>query len=414
MTFVGQQHIWHPNSLLWNLVHSGHLKNVLFWGPAGSGKTTLAKWIVNKLGIPACQLSSATCSVQDLRQAFAASQESLEKGGEAHILFLDEIHRLNKNQQDVLLPFLESGQIRFIAATTENPGFSVNKALLSRCLVFSFRALAHDDIAKMLQAQLLSWGRPNLAEATIFLNFLAQAAQGDGRSASYLCEAFCGAWSDRELLPLSEMELAALMPDLPTRHDRAGDTHYDILSAFIKSMRASKTQASLYYLARLIQGGEPATVIARRMLILASEDIGNAHPFALVLAQSTFAAVHQLGYPEARIPLSQCCIYLCEAPKSNRSYLAIDRAIEFVNATGSPPIPLNLTNAHQAFDKSQGRGASYINPHEASSKAATLPYFPPGLQEPIFYEPGAMGLEQRLHDTPKYPHQGPPPKGAPS
>jgi putative ATPase len=171
-------------------------------------------------------------------------------------------------------------------------------------------------------------------------------------------------------------------------------------------MRASKTQAALYYLARLIHGGEPATVIARRMLILASEDIGNAHPFALVLAQSTFAAVHQLGYPEARIPLSQCCIYLCEAPKSNRSYLAIDRAIQFVNDTGSPPIPLNLTNGHQAFDKSQGRGTSYINPHEAAGKAANLPYFPPGLKEPIFYVPGTTGLEQRLHDTPKYPQSG--------
>lgn len=399
--FVGQRHFWHKGSLLWNLVQSDRFKNLLFWGPPGSGKTSLARMIATTSKRHFVELSSATSGIADIKGAIRASEEEVAMGRQAHILFLDEIHRLSKSQQDVLLPFLERDVIRFISATTENPGFAVNKAILSRCSVFGFRQLQTSDLEDLITKSLDRKGKslpPHLVQA------LANAADGDGRIALNLLNSALDGLPPEALTPDTEVKaFLARLPEIHMKHDAKGDSHYDLLSALIKSLRAGKVQAALYYLARLIAGGEPPGIIARRMLILASEDIGNANPMALVLAQATFAAVESLGYPEARITLSQCCVYLANSPKSNRSYVAINNAISFAEKTGSLPIPLYLTNAHHAFDKSVGRGTSYIYPHDHPEALPGQSYFPDGLNPPDFYEPIDSGAELKLHQTQKFP-----------
>jgi putative ATPase len=389
----GQKHLVGPTALLQKLVRSGTLGRVIFWGPPGTGKTTTAHIIAQSLGAPLAVVSAVHASVKDLRSIFEESRQRIAQGGPATLLFLDEVHRLSKSQQDVLLPSLESGDIRFMGATTENPSFTINQAILSRCLVFKFESLSASDLVDLLRDVALKQ-YPQLTDVDAkALRAMATAADGDARKAIGLLEAVASL-ADGPALTLDHVHEAAT--HMPLHYDRQGDMHYDVISAFIKSVRASHPDAAVYYLARMLDGGEDPLFIARRLLILASEDIGNANPTALMLANATCDAVHKLGMPEARIPLSQCTTYLAASPKSNRSYVAINEALSIVRESGSLPVPLHLRNAPTKLMKESGFGAGYRYVHDDPEGSKQQTYLPANLRQKKFYAPIPVGVERQL------------------
>ncbi len=392
----GQENIWGPGKPLQQLVASGRFTSILLWGPPGSGKTSLAHVIGSHSKNEVVSLSAVEDGVKKIREQINRSAIRKNHGESPLLLFMDEIHRLNKGQQDVLLPALEKGLVKFIGATTENPSFSVNNAILSRCLVFQLKPLATDAVTQVLKRALEAPHSPHHGRTldAAILEKLARASAGDARQALNLLDAVL--LTIPESQKISSESVAPLLKEVMAQYDRNGDHHYDIISAFIKSIRASQADAAVYYLARMIEGGEDPMFIARRLVIAASEDIGNANPNALILANSAMQSIHHIGMPEARIILSQTTCYLAGCPKSNRSYLAIDTALEDVRDQGPLPIPLHLRNAPSRLMKELGYGAGYAYPHDEPNKAAAMDYLPENIAHKSYYIPSDSGSEKQL------------------
>ena len=387
---LGQEHLLGKGSILRTAIEQGKIPSIIFWGPPGTGKTTIANIIAHALKVPFFQLSAINAGVKDIREVI----EEAKKNPGA-VLFIDEIHRFNKSQQDALLGAVEKGIIRLIGATTENPSFEVNAALLSRCQVYVLKPLLEKDLVKLMETaiqkdELLSRKKIELRETEALINI----SGGDGRKLLNLLEMVCDTGGNAVVITNSVvMDVAQKKIAL---YDKSGEQHYDIISAFIKSIRGSDPNAAVYWLARMIEGGEDVKFIARRMVILASEDIGNANPTALVMANTAFDAVNKIGYPEARIILSQCAVYLASSPKSNASYAAIDAALAMVKSKGDLPVPLHIRNAPTALMKNLGYGKNYEYSHSYENNFSAQEYMPDEIAGTKFYDPGKNAREEEL------------------
>jgi putative ATPase len=407
---VGQQQLLKPGSPLRQLAapvtdaKTASTTSLLFWGPPGTGKTTLAQAIARESGRRFVELSAITAGVKDVRDVMLAARKERDAYGTGTILFLDEIHRFSKAQQDALLPGVEAGWVVLIAATTENPSFAVIAPLLSRSLLMTLEPLAEDDIATLLTRAVSDSrgldGQASLTDAA--LQQLVLLAGGDARRGLTILESAFGNARD-----LAEGKLPVVI-DLPnveaaldhtlTRYDRDGDQHYDIISAFIKSVRGSDADAAIHWLARMIEGGEDPRFIARRLMILAAEDIGLADPQALSLAVAAFDTVAQIGMPEGRIPLAEATIYLALAPKSNAAYNAINAALEDVRAGIQPAVPKPLRSSNYAGAKSRGNGVGYVYPHDDAKAVVEQEYAPAKVAKRRYYQPKEVGFERELSE----------------
>lgn len=392
----GQEHLTGDNAVLRKAAEQGRIPSMILWGPPGTGKTTLAHVIAKTLKVPFFILSAISSGVKEVRDVIARASQ--QKGT---ILFIDEIHRFNKGQQDALLGAVEKGVITLIGATTENPSFEVNAALLSRCQVYVLRSLEVDTLLQLLQRALEKdeW----LSKKKIILeetNALLQLSGGDGRKLLNLLELVVEALETsgekKDKIEITDEKVMQIAQQRIALYDKAGEQHYDIISAFIKSIRGSDPNAAVYWLARMLEGGEDVKFIARRMVILASEDIGNANPTALVLATNTFQAVNLIGYPEARIILSQCATYLAGSPKSNAAYMAINKAQMLVRKKGDLPVPLHLRNAPTSLMKKQGYGKGYQYTHDYDRNFSQQEYMPDDLSGTKLYDPGNNAREETI------------------
>ncbi|WP_081147730.1 replication-associated recombination protein A [Niastella vici] len=387
---AGQEHLTGKGSILRTAIEQGKVPSMILWGPPGTGKTTIANIIAHTLQVPFYTLSAISAGVKEVREVIAEAKEK-----ERAILFIDEIHRFNKGQQDALLGAVEKGIVTLIGATTENPSFEVNSALLSRCQVYVLKPLQEESLVKLLHQAiakdaLMQKKHIELKETAALITI----SGGDARKLLNLLELVADSLGETAIITDdSVMEIAQQRIAL---YDKSGEQHYDIISAFIKSMRGSDPNGAVYWLARMIEGGEDVKFIARRMLILASEDIGNANPTALVLANATFEAVDKIGYPEARIILSQCAIYLATSPKSNASYMAINNALAAVKEHGDLPVPLHIRNAPTFLMKKLDYGKGYKYSHDYEENFSSQEYLPPPLTGNKFYNPGKNAREEEL------------------
>lgn len=389
--YIGQTHLVGEGGPVRVALQQGRIPSMIFWGPPGVGKTTLATLLAKELNMPVRQLSAISSGVADLRKVI---DEAAALG--KILLFIDEIHRFNKNQQDALLGAVEKGLILLIGATTENPSFEVNNALLSRCQVFVLRDFTRDELLGILHQaiekdEVLRQYQIDLTETDALLLY----SGGDGRKLLNLLEMLLAHAHQSVLNINNELVEKALQQKLAS-YDKSGEQHYDIVSAFIKSLRGSDPNGAVYWLARMLKGGEDVRFIARRMVILASEDIGNANPNALLMATQCFQAVEMIGMPEARIILSQCAVYLATSVKSNSTYLAIDEALAKVNATGDLPVPLHLRNAPTKLMKQLDYGKDYKYAHSYENNFADMEFLPEELKGSRFYEPGTNAREEEI------------------
>lgn len=392
--FVGQQHLLSEGKVLRQLLQKGTIPSIIFWGPPGVGKTSLAQFIATQVKLPFYQLSAIDSGVKELRKVI----DEATQNGKA-ILFIDEIHRFNKSQQDALLGAVERGVITLIGATTENPSFEVISALLSRCQVYVLQHLERSDLEQLLQRALASDEWLRKSEVTIVeTEALLLYSGGDARKLLNVLELTVSAVSGRDSKEITNRLVEEVVQQKMAIYDKSGEQHYDIISAFIKSIRGSDPNAALYYLARMIEGGEDPKFIARRMLILASEDIGNANPNALLLATSCFQAVTMIGYPECRIILSQTVIYLATSPKSNSAYAAIDAALALVRKTGDLPVPLPIRNAPTRLMKDLNYGKSYQYAHAYDGNFANMEFLPEKISGSKLYDPGNNTREQETRN----------------
>ncbi|MFC4873029.1 replication-associated recombination protein A [Negadavirga shengliensis] len=388
---IGQDHLSAPHTFLYKAIKSGNVPSIILWGPPGVGKTTIANIIANEVKAPFYTLSAISSGVKDIRDVIQKAR--FQQGV---VLFIDEIHRFNKSQQDALLGAVEKGIIRLIGATTENPSFEVNAALLSRCQVFTLNALDRKDLEAMMHQALekdvvLRKKEVELKETDALLRI----SGGDGRKLLNLLEIVVDSIKEEPIVITNEIAMEVAQRKVAL-YDKSGEQHYDIISAFIKSIRGSDPNAAVYWLARMIEGGEDVKFIARRLVILASEDIGNANPNALLLATNCFEAVNMIGYPEARIILSQCVTYLASSPKSNASYMAINQAQALVRQEGDLPVPLHLRNAPTKLMKDLNYGKAYQYAHDYENNFVQQEYLPDKLKNTKLYDPGQNPRENEL------------------
>ena len=399
---VGQQHIVGKDKLLYRAIKADKLSSIIFYGPPGTGKTTLAKVIANTTSAEFMQINATSAGKKDMEEVVAAAKNNQGMYGKKTILFIDEIHRFNKGQQDYLLPFVEDGTIILIGATTENPYFEVNPALLSRSVIFEVKKLSTEDIRTLLLRAVndteKGMGSYHAQMDDDALEFLADMANGDARAALTAIELGI-LTTDRSEDGIIHITLDVASECIQKRvinYDKTGDNHYDTISAFIKSMRGSDPDAAVYYLARMLYAGEDVKFIARRIMILASEDIGNADPQALQVAVAAAQAVERLGMPEARIVLAQAVTYMASAPKSNSAINAIDKAMRVVQETKTPPVPVHLQDAHYKSAGKLGHGKGYKYAHDYKNHYVKQQYLPDGLTGEVFYEPSENGYEQQI------------------
>ena len=394
--YIGQEHLIGEGAVLRKMIESGKISSFLLWGPPGVGKTTLAKIIANTLDRPFYTLSAVSSGVKDVRDAIDKAQKTQFFNKPNPILFIDEIHRFSKSQQDSLLGAVEQGVITLIGATTENPSFEVISPLLSRCQVYVLNSLGKADLLKIIHLALTK--DPYLKTRNIIIQedeALLRFSGGDARKLLNVLELVVNSSENETITITNEIVIDRLQNNMAL-YDKNGEMHYDIISAFIKSMRGSDPDAAVYWLARMIEGGEDVKFIARRMLILAAEDIGLANPNALLLAQSTFDAVHKIGYPEARIILSQCAIYLATSAKSNSAIVAIDDAIALIKSTGDLPVPLHIRNAPTKLMKELGYGKDYKYAHSYENNFAEQDFLPKEIKKHRFYIPQNNPLEVKI------------------
>ena len=387
---VGQKHLTGRGSILRTALDQGKIPSMILWGPPGTGKTTIANIIAHTLKSPFYTLSAISSGVKDVREVI---EEARQK--EKVILFIDEIHRFNKGQQDALLGAVEKGIVTLIGATTENPSFEVNSALLSRCQVYVLKPLGKEELVELMQSAIqkdsfLKKRKIELKETEALITI----SGGDARKLLNLLELVANVQTD-PLIITDDLVMETAQQRIAL-YDKQGEQHYDIISAFIKSMRGSDPNAAVYWLARMIEGGEDVQFIARRMLILASEDIGNANPNALLLANATFDAVSKIGYPESRIILSQCAIYLASSAKSNASVMAISDAQAIVNQTGDLPVPLHLRNAPTRLMKNMDYGKGYAYSHSYEKNFSAQEYLPEEIRGKSFFDPGKNAREEEM------------------
>jgi putative ATPase len=401
---VGQQHIIAKDKLLYRAISADKLSSIILYGPPGTGKTTLAKVIAGTTKAEFTQINATIAGKKDMEEVVNKAKDNLGMYGRKTILFIDEIHRFNKGQQDYLLPFVEDGTVVLIGATTENPYFEVNGALISRSIIFELKPLTSDDIKVLLNRAVTDKERGMGSYKAVLEpeaeEFLADIADGDARHALNAIELgiLTTQRSDDGLIHITKQVAEECIQKKVARYDKDGDNHYDTISAFIKSMRGSDPDAAVYYLARMLNAGEDPKFIARRIMICAAEDVGNADPQALQVAVAASLAVERLGMPEGRIPLSQAVTYIATAPKSNAAYLAINEAMQTVTETGNLPIPPHLQDAHYKSASKLGHGIGYKYAHDYPDHYVEQQYKPYELNGKEFYNPTGNGYEQKIRD----------------
>ena len=394
--YIGQQHLVGEGSVIRQMLASGHVSSFILWGPPGVGKTTLAQIIAHQLEAPFYTLSAVNCGVKDVRDVIERAKANNFFGSQSPILFIDEIHRFSKSQQDSLLAAVETGTITLIGATTENPSFEVIRPLLSRCAVYVLKSLDRDDLLTLLDRALhedviLRDRQIEVREHEALLRY----SGGDARKLLGILDLMVTAAPANAPIIIDNASVTHQLQVTPMAYDKGGEMHYDIISAFIKSIRGSEPQAALYWLARLIEGGEDPKFIARRLVISAAEDIGLANPNALLIANAAFDAVQKIGWPEGRIPLAEATVYLATSEKSNSAYMGINTALEYVRATGNLDVPLHLRNAPTQLMEQLGYNDGYIYPHDYPHHFAPQQYLPTEAQGQQFWKPADNAAETR-------------------
>lgn len=394
--YIGQQHLVGEGSVIRQMLASGHVSSFILWGPPGVGKTTLAQIIAHQLETPFYTLSAVNCGVKDVRDVIERAKDNNFFGSQSPILFIDEIHRFSKSQQDSLLAAVETGTITLIGATTENPSFEVIRPLLSRCAVYVLKSLDRDDLLTLLDRALhedviLRDRQIEVREHEALLRY----SGGDARKLLGILDLMVTAAPANAPIIIDNASVTHQLQVTPMAYDKGGEMHYDIISAFIKSIRGSEPQAALYWLARLIEGGEDPKFIARRLVISAAEDIGLANPNALLIANAAFDAVQKIGWPEGRIPLAEATVYLATSEKSNSAYMGINTALEYVRATGNLDVPLHLRNAPTQLMEQLGYHDGYIYPHDYPHHFAPQQYLPTEALGQQFWKPADNAAETR-------------------
>ena len=395
--YVGQQHLVGPGAVLRKMIDTGHISSFILWGPPGVGKTTLAQIVANMLQVPFYTLSAVTSGVKDVRDVIERAKSGRFFNSASPILFIDEIHRFSKSQQDSLLGAVERGVVTLIGATTENPSFEIIRPLLSRCQLYVLKSLEASDLLSLLHRAVtqdveLSKRHIHLQQTDALLRY----SGGDARKLLNILELVISASTDDEVTITDEMVEERLQQN-PLAYDKDGEMHYDIISAFIKSIRGSDPDAALYWMARMIEGGEDPKFIARRVVISAAEDVGLANPNALLMANTAFDVVNKIGWPEGRIALAEAVVYLATSPKSNSAYLAIDEALAAVRATGNLPVPLPIRNAPTALMKELGYHDGYLYPHDYPGNFVAQSYLPSELGSRRFWHAQHSPSEEKLY-----------------
>lgn len=396
--YIGQKHLVGEGAVLRKMIDSGHISSFILWGPPGVGKTTLAQIIANRLQTPFYTLSAVTSGVKDVREVIERAQKGRFFNEASPILFIDEIHRFSKSQQDSLLGAVEKGVVTLIGATTENPSFEVIRPLLSRCQLYVLKSLEREDLEQLLHRAITQ--DVYLKERKIVLEETAAMLRysgGDARKLLNILELVVTSSATDEVVVTDKMVVSILQQN-PLAYDKDGEIHYDIISAFIKSIRGSDPDAALYWMARMIEGGEDPQFIARRLVISAAEDIGLANPNALLLANAAFDAVMKIGWPEGRIPLAEAAVYLATSPKSNSAYLGIDAALGIVQQTGNQPVPLHLRNAPTKLMKDLGYHDGYQYPHDFPGHFTSQQYMPDALINTRIWHGQHSPAEQKLYE----------------